>query len=88
MPISFSISVLILEQLPRLPALILDATSQIRHLERVTDRQNNTLEHLEKQVTRLKRRDRVRRYTGTLLIVAALVLLWEPISQAIAQVIE
>ena len=73
----------LLQQLPRLPALILDATSQIRHLERTVVRQNTALKDLEQRIDKLSHRDRIRRYAGVALIVAATILLWGPISQSL-----
>ena len=72
----------LLEQLPRLPALILDATSQIRHLERTVVRQSTSLKNLEQRVDKLSH-GRIRRYAGVALIVAATILLWGPISQSL-----
>ncbi|MCZ6617453.1 MAG: AarF/UbiB family protein, partial [Gammaproteobacteria bacterium] len=73
----------LLQQLPRLPALILDATSQIRHLERTVVRQGTSLANMEQRVTKLSRRGRIRRYAGAALIVAATFLLWEPVSHSL-----
>ena len=73
----------LLEQLPRLPALILNATGQIRHLERTVERQSASLKNLEERVGKLSYRGRVRRYAGAALIVAATILLWGPISQSL-----
>jgi len=75
---------LILEQLPRLPGLVARTGSQIRHLERAVDRQGEALEALDERLARLDRRWRARRLSGAALILAAGVLLWGPIADAMA----
>jgi ubiquinone biosynthesis protein len=69
---------LILEQLPRLPALIARTGQQLRHLERTLERQGQALRSVEQRLDRLARRWRFRRWSGAALIVAAGVLLWGP----------
>lgn len=75
---------LILDQLPRLPALVARTGTQLRLLERAVDRQNDALAALDRRLTRLDRRWRSRRVAGGALIVAAGVLLWGPIAESLA----
>ncbi len=75
---------LILEQLPRLPALVARTGTQLRQLERSLERQGDALATLEKRLTRLDRRWRTRRLAGGVLIVAAGILLWGPIAETMA----
>lgn len=75
---------LILDQLPRLPALVARTGTQLRQLERAVDRQNDALAALDRRLTRLDRRWRSRRVAGGALIVAAGVLLWGPIAESLA----
>ncbi len=73
----------ILAELPRLPGMVVTASRQIRHLERVVDRQNRELHDLEARVGRLARGVRGRRMTGAALLVLASILLWGPIAESL-----
>lgn len=70
----------ILEQLPRLPALLARTGSQVRQLQRTVDRQAGSLRDMTQRMDRIDRRGRMRRWSGGALILAASVLLWAPIS--------
>ncbi|MDZ7670240.1 MAG: ubiquinone biosynthesis regulatory protein kinase UbiB [Gammaproteobacteria bacterium] len=73
----------ILEQLPRLPALIARTGTQLRQLERAMERHNTSLRSVEKRLDKLDRRWRGRRLSGAALILAATVLLWAPIRDSL-----
>jgi ubiquinone biosynthesis protein len=70
---------LILEQLPRLPALIARTGAQLRHLERTVERQAHMLRDMERRLARVDRRGRITRWSGAALIVIAGALLWASI---------
>ena len=74
---------LILQQLPRLPALMARTGTQLRQLERALERQGQTLRTLETRLDRIDRRGRVRRWSGAALILAASVLLWSSYSNTL-----
>jgi ubiquinone biosynthesis protein len=74
----------ILAELPRLPGMVVTASRQIRHLERMVDRQNRELHELEARVGRLARGVRGRRVAGAALLVLASVLLWGPIAESLS----
>ncbi len=74
---------LILEQLPRLPALMARTGIQLKQLERAIDRQDEALDAMERRLSRLDRRGRARRWSGAALILTASVLLWAPIAEAL-----
>jgi ubiquinone biosynthesis protein len=71
----------ILEQLPRLPALMARTGTQLRQLQRAVDRQGDAMRNLEKRLDRVDRRWRTRRLSGAALILLASALLWAPIAQ-------
>jgi len=58
--------------------------TQLRRLERAVERQGEALEALDRRLGRLDRRWRARRLSGAALILAAGVLLWGPIADAMA----
>jgi ubiquinone biosynthesis protein len=74
---------LILEQLPRLPALIARTGTQLRQLERAVDRQSGNMRSVEKRLDKLDRRWRWRRLSGAALLLAAGALLWGPIRESL-----
>ncbi len=73
----------ILAELPRLPGMVVTASRQIRHLERMVDRQTRELHELEARVGRLSRGVRGRRVAGAALLVLASVLLWGPLAESL-----
>ncbi|MFU8815966.1 MAG: ubiquinone biosynthesis regulatory protein kinase UbiB [Pseudomonadales bacterium] len=74
---------LILQQLPRLPALIARTGTQLRQLQRAVERQGQTLQVMQARLDRLDRRGRVRRWSGAALILLASALLWGSISNSL-----
>ena len=74
----------ILEQLPRLPELILDTGRQLSRLESGLREQRASVQKLQTSLASISRRHKLRRWTGAALMAVATVLLWEPISQAFA----
>lgn len=74
----------ILEQLPRLPEIILDTGRQLSRLESGLREQQASVHKLETAIASISRRHAVRRWTGAALVTVATVLLWEPISLAFA----
>ncbi len=74
----------ILSELPRLPGMVVTASRQIRHLERMVDRQNRALHDLDARLGRLARGMRGRRVAGAALLVLASVLLWGPIAESLS----
>ncbi len=74
----------ILEQLPRLPELILDTGRQLSRLESGLREQQASVQKLQTSLASITRRHKVRRWTGAALMAVATILLWEPISQAFA----
>jgi ubiquinone biosynthesis protein len=73
----------IMAQLPRLPALVVTASQQLRHLERVVGHQTSALKSLEARLDKLGRRTRGKRAVGASLILLASALLWGPISESL-----
>ncbi len=74
----------ILEQLPRLPEIILDTGRQLSRLESGLREQQASVHKLETAIASISRRHTARRWTGAALISIATILLWEPISLAFA----
>ena len=74
----------ILEQLPRLPELILDTGRQLSRLESGLREQQASVQKLQTSLASISRRHKLRRWTGAALMAVATILLWEPISQAFA----
>ena len=68
----------LIEQLPRLPSVLLSATRTLKSLERSVVRQGRELENLEKKVANLTRTRRLQRASGAALVVLASVLLFNP----------
>jgi len=68
----------VLEQLPRLPELILDTGRKLSGLEVTLKEQQAHVRQLEQSVARLNRGRRRRRLSGAALVAVAIVLLWEP----------
>lgn len=75
----------ILEQLPRLPDLIIDTGRRMSGLESTLKEQQASVRQLEESLARLHRGRRRRRLSGAALMGVAMVLLWEPAMQASAQ---
>jgi ubiquinone biosynthesis protein len=74
---------LILQQLPRLPALLARTGTQLKRLERAVERQDVALRETAQRLDRVDRRGRLRRLSGAALLVAATILLWAPISESL-----
>ena len=72
----------ILEQLPRLPELILDTGRKLSGLESALKEQQASVRQIEDTLARMQRRRRIRRLSGAALVGLATVLLWEPAMQA------
>ena len=75
----------IMEQLPRLPDLILDTGRKLSGLESTLKEQQASVRQLEESLERLRRGRRVRRLSGAALMGVAIALLWEPAMQATAE---
>ena len=71
----------IIENLPRLPELIVDTGRALRGLESSLKEQQASVRQLQKQALRDKRRRRRDRAMGAALVVTAGFLLWTPLSQ-------
>ncbi len=74
----------ILEQLPRLPEIILDTGRQLSRLESGLREQQASVHKLETAMASISRGHALRRWTGAALVSIATILLWEPISLAFA----
>ncbi len=74
----------IMEQLPRLPDLILDTGRKLSGLEVALKEQRSAVRQLEESLASLHRRRRGRRLSGVALMAVAVALLWEPALQASA----
>ncbi len=72
----------IMEQLPRLPDLILDTGRKLSGLESALKEQQASVRQLEESLARQHRGRRRRRLSGAALMAVAMVLLWEPAMQA------
>ncbi len=72
----------ILEQLPRLPDLIADTGRSIRRLESSLKEQQASVRKLEAGIRRTDRRRRRGRIAGAVLMMMAVLLLWEPIARS------
>ena len=71
----------LLEQLPRLPELIIDTGRKLNGLESGLREQQASVRLLEDSVARLHRGRRRRRVSGAALVGVAILLLWEPVMQ-------
>jgi ubiquinone biosynthesis protein len=67
------------QHLPRLPDLIINTGRQLKVIEHGLAEQRAAVRELEAAVARLDRERRLRRWSGTVLIVVATVILWEPL---------
>ena len=72
----------IMEQLPRLPELVLDTGRKLSSLESTLREQQASVRQLEESLASLHRGRRRRRLSGAALMAIAMVLLWEPAMQA------
>ena len=72
-----------LEQLPRLPELILDTGRRLSRLEAALDEQRASSRRLQASLARQGRGRRRRRAAGAALMLAAAALLWEPVGQSL-----
>lgn len=75
----------IMEQLPRLPDLILDTGRKLSGLENTLKQQQVSVRQLEESLGRQQRGRRMRRLSGAALMGLATVLLWEPAMQVTAE---
>ncbi len=75
----------LLEQLPRLPELIIETGRKLNGLESGQREQQARVRLLEESVTQLHRGRRRRRLSGAVLVGMAIFLLWEPAIQAASQ---
>jgi len=73
----------LLDQLPELPGALLSAVSRLKSLERTSRRHASSLALLQAEVTRVTRRRRIQRVSGTALLIVAALLLFEPIAQSL-----
>ena len=75
----------VLEQLPRLPELILDTGRRLSSFESTLKEQQASVRQLEEALARLHRGRWRRRLSGVALVAVAAVLLWEPLMQVSMQ---
>ena len=75
----------IMEQLPRLPELVLDTGRKLSGLESALKEQQASVRQLEESVATLRQGRWRRRLSGAALVGVAAALLWEPAMQAGAQ---
>ena len=68
----------LLDQLPRLPDLLLGAEARIKDLDRLAAQQREVIGEVAEALGRRRRNSRWRRAIGAALALAGLVLLWEP----------
>ena len=73
----------LLAELPRLPEALTSAVYKLGDLDRLANAQRQAMDRLANAVDSQNRQAR-RRFAGTVLIVAGLVLLWQPLTDAIA----
>ena len=74
----------LLERLPELPSAILTANARLRSLERSMKDQSRELARLEDRLSRFGRGRLARRTSGAALLVAAGVLLFNPLSESLS----
>jgi ubiquinone biosynthesis protein len=74
----------LLERLPELPSAILTANARLRSLERSMKDQSRELARLEDRLSRVGRGRLARRTSGAALLVAAGVLLFNPLSESLS----
>jgi len=74
----------ILERLPELPAALLSANTRLRSLERSVKEQSRELNRLEGRLSRVSRGRLAGRMSGAALLVMAGVLLFNPLSESLA----
>lgn len=73
----------ILEQLPRLPELIADTGRALRRLESSVKEQQASVQKLEADLARIRKRRWPGRLAGAAIATAALVVLWQPLSHSL-----
>jgi len=74
----------LLERLPELPAAILTAESRLKSLERNLRTQTRELKRLEDKVARSEKGRTLKRVSGSSLLVVGALLLFNPLSEALA----
>ena len=74
----------LLDQLPRLPDLLLGAEARIKDLDRLAAQQRQVIREAAEALGGRRRTSRWRRAAGVALTLAGLVLLWAPLNDALA----
>ena len=74
----------LLRQLPRLPALLVDADFELKRLSALTAQQTRRLDELSATVERRGGRGRLRSAAAIVLIAGSGALLWRPLTDAMA----
>ena len=75
----------LLDQLPRLPDLLLGAEARIKDLDRLAAQQREVIGEVAEALGRRRRNSRWRRAAGAALALAGLVVLWTPLADAFAR---
>ena len=73
----------LIEQLPRLPELILGASQGLRRLDRVAREQRVLMNRLATLMENQERKGRGRRWLGATLLVVSGAFLWAPVAHAL-----
>ena len=73
----------LLDQLPRLPDLLLGAESRIKDLDRLAAQQREVIHEAAEALGHRRRASRGRRAAGVVLTLAGVVLLWTPLTDAL-----
>ena len=74
----------LLQQLPKLPELMLNASSQLMRLEASVAYQQTNLNQIADTLKTLNRGSRLRRWTGVLCLGTAILVLWTPMTSALS----
>jgi ubiquinone biosynthesis protein len=73
----------LIEQLPRLPELIVGASHGLRRLDRIAREQRAVMSRLAALIENQERRGQGRRWFGAALLVVSGALLWAPVANAL-----
>jgi ubiquinone biosynthesis protein len=74
----------IMEQLPRLPELVAHAGQALKRLDQIAREQRQTTARIDALIEAQQRQGRRRRWVGAALVLTGGVLLWRPVTDAIA----
>jgi len=73
----------IIEQLPRLPELIVGASHGLRRLDKIAKEQRAVMNRLATLIENQERKGRGRRWVGATLLVVSGAFLWAPVARAL-----